>query len=148
MNRTQAKPQRTQRRRAPRRGVAIVEMAVLCPLILLLALATTDFGRVIAAYSIVSNAARAAEYGATNGFTTYSQGSWESQIQQTVTNEMQALPFYQAGSLQVTITTATDSAGVSQVTVDVSYPFNTIVTWVGVPSAVTLNHSVEMRRRQ
>ena len=61
---------------------------------------------------------------------------------------MQAMPFYQAGSVQVTITTATDSAGLSQVTVEVRYPFNTIISWAGIPSVVMLDHAVEMRRRQ
>ena len=101
MKTNQANRRGARRRAASRRGMAVVEMALLCPLMMLLALATTDFGRVMGAYAIVSNAARAgAEYGAVHGFTSYSQASWESLLEQAVTNEMQAMPFYQAGSAE------------------------------------------------
>ena len=137
------------RRRACRRGAAMVEMAIVCPLMLLLAFATTDFGRVIHAYVAVSSAARVgAEYGALHGFTSYSQASWETQMRQAIDYEMQGLPGYQATNLKVAVTTSTDAAGIAQVKVELSYPFNTIINWAGIPSAVTLDHAVEMRRRQ
>jgi Flp pilus assembly protein TadG len=132
-----------------RRGTALVEMAIICPLVLLMAFATTDFGRVVYAYMSVSNAARVgAEYAALHGFTAYSQASWESQLRQVVDNEMQGLSGYQSANLQVVINATTDAAGVSLVSVEVRYPFSTIVNWIGVPSEVLLDHAVEMRRRQ
>lgn len=139
----------TTRRRGRRQGLAMAEMAIICPLMLLLAFATTDFGRVIYAYVTVSNAARVgAEYGALHGFTSYSQATWQSQMRQAIDYEMQGLPGYQPANLQVAITTTTDAAGIAQVKVELTYPFNTIINWAGIPSAVTLDHAVEMRRRQ
>lgn len=135
--------------RGRRRGVALAEMALVCPVLLLLACAAADFGRVIYAYAVLSNAARVgAEYGAMHGFTSYSQSSWQSQVQQAVVTEMQNLPGFQSGNLQVSVQTSTDSAGLAQVSVNVSYPFSTVSNWGGLPETVNLQHAVEMRRRQ
>jgi Flp pilus assembly protein TadG len=136
--------------RAPRRarsGTAAVEMALVCPLVLLFAIATTDFGRVMAAYLVVCNAARVgADYGSTNGYTSYTQASWQAAIRQAVNQEMQGLLGYQSSQLQLTITTTLDPDALYHVTVEVSYPFTTVVNWPGVPASVLLDHSVTARR--
>jgi Flp pilus assembly protein TadG len=122
-------------------------MALVCPLVLLFAFATTDFGRVMAAYLVVCNAARVgADYGSTNGYTSYTQASWQAAIRQAVNQEMQGLLGYQASQLQLSITATPDPDGLYHVTVEVSYPFTTVVNWPGVPSLVLLDHSVTARR--
>jgi Flp pilus assembly protein TadG len=130
-----------------RKGTAAVEMALVCPLVLLFAFATTDFGRVMAAYLVVCNAARVgADYGSTNGYTSFTRTSWETAIRQVVNQEMLGLSSYQPGQLQVSITATPDPDGLYHVTVEVSYPFTTVVNWPGVPSLVSLDHSVTARR--
>ena len=130
-----------------RQGMAAVEMAVLLPMILLFVFACVDFGRVMFAYVTVSNAARCgAEYGAMHEFTSYTRSSWESQVQSVIQDEMQQLPGFAASNLQVTLATTTDSDGLFQVSVEVVYPFQTIVNWPGVPSQALLDRKILMRQ--
>lgn len=142
--------QKCSARNAPRRaacGAAAVEMAVVLPMVLLLTFAAVDLGRVVHAYLAVSNAARAgAGYGSMHEFTDYTRPSWESQIRSTIEDEMQGLNGFSAANLQSTYTTTTDSDGLFQVKVKVSYPFSTVIAWPGVPSQVSLSHEVEMRQ--
>jgi Flp pilus assembly protein TadG len=133
--------------RLPRRGAAAVEMALVLPLILLLAFAVADFGRVVHAYLVVSNAARCgAEYGSMHEFTVYTRSSWEAQIRSVMEGEMSGLQGFSATNLQSTYTTTTDSDGLFQVRVGATYPFTTIVSWPGIPAQVLLSHQVEMRQ--
>jgi Flp pilus assembly protein TadG len=129
------------------RGAATVEMALVLPLILLFAFACVDFGRVVHAYVVVSNAARCgAEHGSMHKFTTYTHPFWESQVRQAVEKEMQGLAGFTADELQTTLTTFTDADGLFRLDVEVQYPFQTVVRWPGVPSQITLNHRVAMRQ--
>lgn len=132
-----------------RRGAAAVEMAIVTPLLLLFAFASADFGRVVHAYAIVSNAARCGtEYGSMHGFTPYTRESWESRIRQIVDEEMQGLSGFDKDQMTLTITTSTDADDLTRAAIEVTYPFHTVVDWVGLPSQVTLRHRVEMRRIQ
>src|SRR5258708_3931374 len=98
--------------RLPRRGTAAVEMALVLPLILLLAFAVADFGRVVHAYLVVSNAARCgAEYGSMHEFTAYTRSSWQAQIRSVIEGEMSGLQGFSATNLQSTCTTTTDGDG-------------------------------------
>jgi Flp pilus assembly protein TadG len=134
---------------ASRTGAAAVEMAIICPVVILFALATTDLGRVAYTYMAVSNGARCgAEYGGQHTFTPYTQASWQSQIRQAIDAEMQGVSGYDPSKLQAAITTTIDSDGLNQVLVDVTYPFSTIVNWPGLPSYVLIDHRVEMRQTQ
>ncbi len=55
----------------PEKGGALLELAVVMPLLILLAIGVMDFGRVFARSIVVANAARAgAEFGAQSGATT------------------------------------------------------------------------------
>jgi Flp pilus assembly protein TadG len=124
-----------------------VEFALVLPLLLLLTLAAVDFGRVVYAYLVVSNAARCgAEYGAMHGFTSYTQSSWQAQVQAAETGEMQNLSGFAAANFQAAVSTTTDGDGLYQIAVTASYPFSTIVSWPGVPSAVQLSRQVVMRQ--
>jgi Flp pilus assembly protein TadG len=138
---------KTMSTRRARGGTAAVEMALICPLVLLFAFATVDFGRVMAAYFVVCNAARVgADYGSSNGYTAYTQATWQAGIKQAVEQEMQGLSGYQSGLLQLTVTATPDPDGLYHVAVEVSYPFTTAINWIGVPSLVQLDHSVTARR--
>jgi Flp pilus assembly protein TadG len=64
-----------------RSGVAATEFAVALPILMLLALACADFGRVMHHYQIVSNAARTgAEAGAMHKVTSFTRTSWEADV--------------------------------------------------------------------
>jgi len=135
------------RPRVRRAGAATVEMAIVTPVVILLALGCTDFGRVFHARSVVSNGARCgAEYGATHSFTTHTQSAWEAMIRGSVEEELRNLPGYDAHAPAVEIATAPDEAGLYRVAVEVEYPFEMTINWPGLPSQLLLKHRVEMRR--
>jgi Flp pilus assembly protein TadG len=122
-------------------------MAIVTPVVILLALGCTDFGRVFHAQSVVSNGARCgAEYGATHGFTSHTQSAWEAQVRSSVEEELRNLPGYDAELANVEVSTVPDEAGLFRVAVEVEYPFATTIAWPGLPSQLRLQHRVEMRR--
>jgi Flp pilus assembly protein TadG len=140
-------PHRRRRYRASHRGAAAVEFALTIPLMVLLALASVDFGRISHFDEVVANAARAgAAAGAARQFTDFTRVDWESQIRDTVLHEMQNLPEFDGGSVTCSIQTTTDTDGIVKVRVEVSYPFRTIVDWAALPSEVILHGRCEFRQ--
>ena len=136
-----------QHRRNIRRGVATLELALLLPFIVFCGLVTVDFGRVMHAYLVVSNAARCgAEFGAMHKVTNYTRPYWESEVQRAVDEEMQGLPQFATEDLDATFSTTIDDDQLMQVQVDVRYRFHTIVDWSGIPATVDLRRSVTMRQ--
>ena len=131
----------------PRRGTAAVEFAVAIPLLMLLAIGCCDMGRALADYVAVSNAARVgAEYGATHAYTTYTYGSWQDIVTQRAQQEMQGSSGIDPTQLAVTVSTVPESGNLYLVTVTVTYPFNMITAWPGLPAQFNLSHSVTMQR--
>jgi len=115
-------------------------------MLLTLILGCVDFGRIAYTYCAVSNASRTgAEYGATHNFTPYTRPTWQSRLQQSITAEMAAVPGFDASQLQVSVSTTADAYGLFRVTVDVEYPFTTVVPWPGTSQSVLLWSSTTMR---
>jgi Flp pilus assembly protein TadG len=122
-------------------------MAVVLPVLLLLALACTDFGRIVHGFITVANAARCgAEYGSMHKFTPYTRSSWEAQVRQVVDDEMVGLAGFDSDELQVSITTTADEDDLFRASVHVAYPFRMVVNWPGLPETTTLRHAVQMRQ--
>jgi len=135
--------------RHSRGGTAAVELALVLPVLVVLALGCVDLGRAAALDIAVSNAARvAAGYGATHRFTNATLASWQTQVQQEAATEMQSVRGFDNTQLSVSIQTAADPSGVWRVTVTATYPFQTITAWPGLPHDVTLRQSVTMRQYQ
>ncbi|HWB12205.1 MAG TPA: TadE/TadG family type IV pilus assembly protein [Pirellulales bacterium] len=135
------------RPRHDRRATAATELALTLPLLLTLILGCIDFGRIAYTYCVVSNASRTgAEYGATHGFTSYTRASWQSRLEECVTAEMSSVPGFDPSQLQVVIGTISDSYGLFRVTVEVEYPFTTVVPWPGTSQNVLLWSSTSMRQ--
>jgi Flp pilus assembly protein TadG len=129
-----------------RRATAATELALVLPLLLTLILGCVDFGRIAYTYCAVSNASReGAEYGATHNFTAYTRATWQTRLQQAVTAEMSAVPGFDASQLQVNVSTTSDAYGLFRVTVEVEYPFTTVVPWPGTSQNVLLWCSTSMR---
>lgn len=133
-------------RRHRRQGAAAVEMAVILPLLMLLALGCVDFGRFLYHYIALNNAAQAgASHGAMNPYSVGAEDIWKANIQTTARNEM----FQQTGYVEtelVTVTTPTvEAAGLRRVRVVAEYPFKTLVNWPGIPHEMTLRSAVEVR---
>jgi Flp pilus assembly protein TadG len=130
-----------------RYGIAATEFALALPILMLVALACADFGRISYYHQAVANAARTgAESGATHGFTDFTKSAWESSVQQSVLNEMQNLPNFDPAELNSQVSTTMDADGLARIVVDVTYPFRTVVEWPLLPSEVMLNQRVAYRQ--
>lgn len=117
------------------------------PLLMTLILGCVDFGRIAYFYCAVCNASRAAaEYGATHNFTALTRATWQSRVEQAATSELSPLPNFDPSRLSVAVNTTADAYGLFRVTVDVQYPFQTVVPWPGMPQTVLLWRSTSLRQ--
>ena len=132
------------RTRPRRRGVSAVEFALVLPVLLTLVGGAVDFGRCFYTYVAVTNAARAgAEYASTNPVTTNTLGVWISDIEDVVAREL-GDRFTETPDVEAQMPD-TEADGMRRIRVEVSYPFETIVTWPGVPHQFEITQAVEMR---
>jgi Flp pilus assembly protein TadG len=133
--------------RPSRGGTAATEFAVTAPLLILLALATGDFGRAFHFREAVSNAARVgASTAASRGFTAYTRAAWEADARAAVIAEMANLPQFDESKLDFDLTVDGAGDGVFLVAASVAYPFRPVVAWPALPSAVTIRERVAMPR--
>ena len=137
--------QRSKRR--DRRGAALIEFAIVLPLLVTIVLACVDFGRFAYTEINVTNAARVgAEFGSLHPYTTNTLPLWRADIRQLVENELKNIRNYNTNLLTLpNPVVTTDSDGQRRVKVSVTYPFSTLVSWPFVPSNVTIQRTTEMR---
>jgi Flp pilus assembly protein TadG len=121
-----------------RRGVAALELAVLLPFLLFIFVAAVDFGRIFYYEIAVTNCARS---GALYASTDATHAANTQGIQTAALAEAPEL----RSVLSVSSTTGTDSAGNPFVAVKVSYPFQTISNFPGIPTSATVSRTVQMR---
>src|SRR5262245_39059290 len=137
---------RSHRRFTPRRGAALVELALLLPLVLTLLLGVWEVGRMIEVQQAVSNAAREGGRQAATGTRTVSQ------VQQAVLNCLANSGLSTTGTV-VTVTNVsspgTDPTAADQLhrlRVDVAVPFAN-VRWIAldmfVPPGSNISSSAE-----
>src|SRR5437588_10970556 len=120
-------------RRARRRGAALVELSLLLPLLIFLLLAGMDYSRVFYAAVVVANCARNGALYASDP--NVADRSPYDTLQDAVSADATDL----AAPLQVSTTQGIDSAGYGWVEVTVVYPFQTVVTYPGIPSLVNVS---------
>jgi Flp pilus assembly protein TadG len=130
-----------------RRAVAAVELVCILPVLLLLALGATDFGRVIYTYLVVSNAARCgAEYGCMHKVTPLSEADWQTNVRAAVDAEVASVPGYEPQQVEAHASWTPETNGLYSAAVEVTYPFKMVVKWPGIPSPLLLHHRVEMHQ--
>ena len=127
--------------RSNRRGAALVEFAIVSPLLFLLVFGMIEYGRMIMVQQIITNASReGARLGVLDGSTT-------SGVQTSVTDYLTGASV--DGATVTVDPSPPDSAGFGEpVTVTVSIPFNQ-VSWLPTPLFIggkTLSASTIMRR--
>jgi len=144
----------TQRRRiqfasrhSNRSGAALIEFAIVLPMLVTLALACIDFGRFAYTEINVTNAARVgAGYASVHPYSDSTRPLWQSNIRQVVINELKHIQDFDESRLQLPNATVTvDGDGQKRVRIEVTYPFNTLVTWPFLPSHVAIKRVTEMR---
>jgi Flp pilus assembly protein TadG len=127
------------RRGRRRRGASAVELALLLPLLALLFLAAVDFARLYYHYTVINNCARNGALYACDP-TAAAESPYPDVTSAALADATDLSP-QPAVSSQNT----TDPAGNACVDVTVSYTFNTITSYPGLPSPVTLTQTVRMR---
>ncbi len=147
---------RESRKRQPRSGVAAVEFAMVLPFLAFLFVIAVDYGRIIYYTVTIDNCVHNGAIFASQTFDNQNQ-QWigNNQYWQTPSGQISAVvnaTLTDGGNLSpaltsnnVTVTSGTDANGNNIATVTVSYTFQTITNFPGVPSTVTIQRSCEMR---
>jgi Flp pilus assembly protein TadG len=128
-------PRRDEQRR---KGAATVEFAVLLPLLMFLFGIGVDFARAFYAHLIITNAARSGAYYGANDPTYAADTAGIKAAALKDTTDLGA-------SVNVTSSTYTDASGNQYLKVNVTYPFQTVTPFPGVPSPLTINQTCTMR---
>lgn len=129
---------REQRRRS---GAAVVELAILLPLLVFLLVIAVDFARLYHPYITITNCARnAALYGS------------ESPTRYSDTDAIKAAAVADGATLNpplsaddVSIRRFDDDDGQPHIEVTVTWRFETITSFPGVPSEMNITRTVQMR---
>jgi Flp pilus assembly protein TadG len=144
-------------RTAHRRAAAVVEFAVLLPLLVALFMFTFDFCRIYYYTIVLENCAQNAALFGSQSFDNQNQQwvggqqYWQGPSGQLLTPETVATqldggnltPALTASNINVQSGTDTDGHTVKIVTI--TYTFNTIVSFPGIPSAVTIVRTAQVR---
>lgn len=133
------------------RGQSLAEFALLLPILMIMVLGAIDFGRAYFAYVSVTNASRnAAQYGSFNTIRANDEDCTDG-------NCLRLAAVADTGNLLNTSGTnpevTTEPCGVSSlddqgnecVRVTVTYNFETLVPWPGLPNSFDISRTVQMR---
>lgn len=136
-----------------RDGVSALEFALILPIFLTLILGAIDFGRFAHSLIAVTNASRAgAGLASVHPTTNATLANWQAEVRATVLAELsQTLPStgLVAGDVTTTVPApVTSGNGASlrkSVSVTVTIPFRSIVSWPLLPQNVTLTKTTVFR---
>lgn len=138
------------RRRLKRRtGAAMVELALCLPLLLLVLLGATDFGRFAYFYVALTDSVGAgAKFASYHPYTASTLANWQTQVQATVLNGASGVQGFEASRLTVNnpvVTTDPAPFSFQRVRVSATYRFETLVPWPAIPRTTNITRSVEVR---
>lgn len=123
-----------------------MELAVVLPLLILLLLAACDFGRFAHIQVAVASAARAGAGQASRSQpTAATRAQWEAEIHKAVRKELEGLADFRVHRLTIRITSQAETGGTSRASVQVNYPFRTLVSWGALPDLFTCQETVVFR---
>jgi Flp pilus assembly protein TadG len=127
--------------RLRRRAAAAAELALLLPTIVLLFVIAFDFCRVFHYYSVLTNCARA---GAVYASDPYAAAPIYGSVSEAALADWPS----SLGSAPNVSATAVSDGGHNYMDVQVTYTFQTVVSYVGVPATVNLSRTVRVRVAQ
>lgn len=130
-----------------RAGATAVELAVVLPVLLLLAIACSDLSRAFRSRQVVCNATRCgAIFGASKQFTDETELQWRTQLETAIQRELQNLSDFQPDSADVSLNVQSDAQQSKRISVQTRYPFKTIFSWPGIADEIMIEHRVEFRQ--
>lgn len=146
LQRVRPVPDRTTPRKTGRRAAVAVEAAFIAPFLVLLFLAVADFARVFYYQVEITNCARnGALYG--SNLRSYQETAWIDPYNDvkkaTVASGIDLSPAL--ATSQVNVTSGKGSDGNSNITVTVTYPFQTILSYSSYGTTLNLQAQVSMR---
>jgi Flp pilus assembly protein TadG len=143
--------------RKDRKGAAAVEMALVLPFLVLILLIAVDFARIIYYTIVIDNCCHNAVIFGSQTYDNQNQqwiGNnqyWQGPSSQMLTTEQAAgdvdgtnLSPALANS-NVSVSPASDSKGNAVNNVTITYTFNTITRFPGIPSTVTITRTAQVR---
>jgi Flp pilus assembly protein TadG len=137
-----------------RRGASAAELAIIVPLLITLALGCVDFGRFAYSYIALTNAARAgASYAIMNNYgSSTAYNTWLTGVTNAAQHEMDNQIGYSSSnpvSVSAPVVSVDGTTGLRTVTLTVSYPFNSIISWVFggyfVPRSMNMSRAIVVR---
>jgi Flp pilus assembly protein TadG len=133
--------------RLARSGTTATEFVIVLPLLIVLCLASTDFGRFAYAYIALGNAGRAgAEYGATRSYSPASASVWQQQVEASIHDDFAPVAGLDPSQLETQISVASDSYGLNRYEITAAYPFVTVVSWPMIPRPLEMRRTIAYRR--
>jgi Flp pilus assembly protein TadG len=124
--------------RTSRRAAAVVELAILLPLLVFLIVVAVDFARVYKDTLTLTNCARSGALYGTESPARYLDDAKITAAALADANDLTPTP-------TVSIRRFTDTFGDKHLEVTTTWTFNTITNYPGIPSTITLRRSVQMR---
>lgn len=125
-------------RRYRRQGAAVVELAVMLPLLVFLFVIAVDFARVYYFSLTLTNCARAGALYASDPATA-DESAFDSYEEAALADATNLNP-----PPELSQTSGTDASGRTYVEVTAEYTFSTVTVFPGVPSEMNLRRSVRM----
>lgn len=116
------------------------------PVLIAIVMGCVDVGRGIHTRIALTNAVReGALYGATTGFTDYTETTWKTEVRERVTDEMSNVNGFVSGDLTVNVETSEYEDEVCLKVIG-NYKFETVIHWPGFPREIDLRHEIELQR--
>jgi hypothetical protein len=113
----------------------------------ILALACVDLGRFAYSDIAISNAARvAAQYGATHRRTVFNENEWDANLAAALREELAPSADVDSDRLDVQVDVVDQSPELPRIDVEVSYRFETVFDWPGLPHEIGLRRKVSMQQ--
>ncbi|MCH8025995.1 MAG: pilus assembly protein [Chloroflexi bacterium] len=133
---------RTNTRKRGDRGQALVELAMIAPVLIIIMLGVIDYGRIYFAYVSVTNGARnGADYAAIGP----TEAADTAGIKAAALTDTSDLLDQSATNPDVAVVTANDSQGSLYADVTMTYTFTTLFPWPGLPTSINVERTVRSR---
>jgi Flp pilus assembly protein TadG len=133
---------RAHNRRPGEAGQSLVELTLAMPLLILIMLASADFGRAFYAHIIIAGAA---QKGAIYASSSAAAAADQTGIQNAALADTTTLFDRSPANPTVTSVSSTDPYGFQTVDVTVTYDFRPLIPYPGLPGTFTMARSVGMR---
>ena len=145
MKKQHSKSAKTNTGTKSRQGAALIEMALVLPILVVIVLICVDLGRFASVYTAVTNAAReGANFGGTHPFTSNTYARWRERVEETASDEMDDVPSFDQDSFSVSEPELIASNKRSRVRVEVTYTFRPAIVWPVLPKQMVITRHAEM----